>query len=283
MKRNLIGLVVFLTGVCIIAYLLHHYNSADPLVAVVIGFVVNIITAPVYTVLVEGFYALRQLPLVCKTQVLYRNKQVRLSMSYLFRIRVNDKYLLVKNSRGNYYQLVGGAYKTLPGSEKIFKKLMIVPDRKINTDHGIAKKDLRFMLPGRNVLAIIRWFHSREDREISQWREFCEELLTTGILKDRNIFRYIDYSYAGTIQTPMQKAKNINCQEILIYEIFDLLPNDEQLPELLALQHMGDSEQVKWADAIIINTLGLDERTKSTPYEIGAHTKWAINLKYVKE
>jgi hypothetical protein len=34
----------------------------------------------------------------------------------LFRIRSNGKYLLVKNRKQNYYQPVGGAYKTLPGA-----------------------------------------------------------------------------------------------------------------------------------------------------------------------
>ena len=34
-------------------------------------------------------------------------------MSYIYRIQVNDKYLLVKNSKWNYYQPVGGVYKIL--------------------------------------------------------------------------------------------------------------------------------------------------------------------------
>lgn len=37
---------------------------------------------------------------------------------------------------------------------------------------------------------------------------------------------------------------------------------------------------VKWADKLIINSLGFNEWTKEKEFDIGAHTKWAINLKY---
>ncbi|MBN8786639.1 MAG: hypothetical protein J0I84_06075, partial [Terrimonas sp.] len=169
---------------------------------------------------------------------------------------------------------------------KVFKKYEVKTDRRFVTDDGIAKNDLRFRLPGQFVLRIIRWFNSREDRETSQWREFCEELLTTNIIEDKedkHAFRYIDYRYVKTIQTPIQKAKNLNCQEVLIFEIFDLVPNNEQIDVLNKLYQKGDTDQVKWADEIIINSLGFNERTKEMEYEIGAHTKWAVNEKYSKE
>ncbi len=100
---------------------------------------------------------------------------------------------------------------------------------------------------------------------------------------DKNAFRYIDYSYVTTIQTPIQKAKNLKCQEILIYEIFDLIPNDVQAQRLDELYQKGNSAEVIWADEVIINSLGFNERTKNMDHEIGPHTKWAVNEKYSKE
>ena len=279
MKKRFAKYLVFLTSAGIIIYILGCSDMTKPWPAILIGVCVNIISSPLYVGIIEGLYNLKRLRLFWKTRVVYRNKQVRLSISYLFRIQVKGKYLLVKNRNGNYFQLVGGAYKTLPGSEKVFKKFEVKPDRLIETSHGIAKNDLRFTLPGKYVLDIIDWFDSREDRETSQWREFCEELLTTGIL-DKHLFRYIDYRYSLTLQTPMQKAKNLNCQEILIYEIFDFIPNTDQEKYLKEVLSKGDDAEHKWADLHIISTLGFDERAKMSEYEIGAHTKWAILEKY---
>lgn len=126
---------------------------------------------------------------------------------------------------------------------------------------------------------MISWFHSREDRETSQWREFCEELLTPDLL-NKHLFRYIDYAYATTLQTPIKKAKGLDCQEILIYEIFDLVPNNDQKAYLETLCDAGDTDALKWADPVIIDTLGFDQRTMETDYAIGAHTKWAIAEKW---
>ncbi|MDZ4810877.1 MAG: hypothetical protein SGI96_21790 [Bacteroidota bacterium] len=280
MRKNIAEGLVFIAGIALIVYILIYSDTSKPIPALLIAVAVNIITSPLYVGIIEGIYNVRKLPLVFKTKILYKNKDVRLSISYLFRIKSNGKYLLVKNRKGNYYQLVGGAYKTLPGVEKVFKDNSVKLDKRFETEHGIAKNDLRFRLPGRNVMRIIRWFNSREDRETSQWREFCEELLTTNIIKDKHTFRYIDYKYVTTIQTPIQRAKNLSCQEILIYEIFDLITNDEQITVLEELYKEGNTDKVKWADEIIINSLGFDERKKEMEYEIGAHTKWAINEKY---
>ncbi len=283
MKKLIGAWVAFLSGIGVIVYILLTKDASKPLPALGIAICVNIITVPLYVAIVEGLYWLKDLPLVFKTQIIYRNRDVRISISYLFRIKSNGQYLLVKSRKGNYFQLVGGAYKTLPGAEKVFKKYKVKPDNRFETDQGIAKNDLRFRLPGKNVLSIIQWFNSREDRETSQWREFCEELLTTNILQDKHAFRYIDYSYVTTIQTPIQKAKNLKCQEILIYEIFDLIPNDVQTKKLDELNQKGNSAEVIWADEVIINSLGFNERTKNMDHEIGPHTKWAVNEKYSKE
>ncbi|GAB4053572.1 SMODS-associated NUDIX domain-containing protein [Spirosoma litoris] len=270
-------LLVFVTSVSVV-YLTKFYPT-NSWAVVLTAVLVNIASSPIYVGLIEILYNMNQLPLWFKTKIWYRNHEVRLSISYLFRIKVQDKYLLVKNGKWDQYQLVGGAYKTLPGHEKVFKKLEVKPDSLIETEHGIAKNDLRFTLPGKNVLSIIKWFHSREDREISQWREFCEELLSTNIL-DKQIFRYIDYNYVTTIQTPMKKAKNRPNQEILIYEIFDLVPTTEQNNLLTDLLLEGDKDYIKWAKKSLIDCLGFNESSKEFEYVIGAHTKWSINEKW---
>ncbi|WP_423147928.1 hypothetical protein [Rubrolithibacter danxiaensis] len=275
MRHLIIKTLIFLGSAALVIHLLMIGQSDTPLNAVLIGLAVNIASAPIYFLIVEGLYYLKDLGFFLKTKVLFREQDVRLSISYLYRIKVNDRYLLVKNRKNNYYQLVGGAYKALDSSRAIFSRYKVKPDRKFQTDHGIAKNDLRFTVPGKHVIPMLNWFQSREDREISQWREFCEELLSTNIL-DRQLFRYIDYSYSTTLRTPMRKAKKLDMQEVLLYEIYDLIPNNEQLAYLQELEKLGDNCELKWADRLLIENLGFNEHNKETNYEIAAHTKWAI-------
>ncbi len=213
-----------------------------------------------------------------QTQVLLRNKEVRLSIAYLFRIKIDNKYLLVKSRRRNYYQPVGGAFKTLPGSEKIFEKLNIKPDRLVETEHGIAKNDLRVYMKGVNTIEFLEWFNSKEDRELSPWREFYEELISTEILPWKP-FRYIDYKFRGIVKSPIINMDS-GGKGMFLFEIYDLVINDEQRPVLEELLKNGNKEEYIWVDYNMIQRLGHDDRIKEQLYEISPHTKYAQNLKW---
>ena len=224
---------------------------------------------------------IKNLKLFFQTQILHRNKKVRLSVAYLFRIKVDGKYLLVKNSRRNFYQPVGGAFKTLPSSKRIFEKLKIDSDKLIETDKGIAKGDLRVFTKAVNVIEFIKWFNSKKDRETSPWREFCEELLTTKILPKKP-FRYIDYEYKGTIQTPLITLDSGD-KGLFIHEIYDLIPNNEQEDILRNLKSTNNPSDFIWASTGLIERLGHNAETKEYDYEIAQHTKWALNLKWTEK
>lgn len=238
------------------------------------------ILAPFIAWLVDGILInITNIKLWFQTQILYRRASIRFSLSYIFRIRVNDKYLLVKNSKWNFYQPVGGVYKVLPGElSRLQENYKIELDKKLPTD-GILKDDLRVFVPAKNALSFHRWFKTGKNREISHWREFCEELVKPGILKF-NTFPHINYRYVGTIKTPLKKSSKLNCREILSYDVFDIILNPEQEKELVELLQKGNSDAIKWADEILINSLGFDERNRSESYDIGAHTKWTLNMKY---
>ncbi|MGE8537060.1 MAG: hypothetical protein ACN6OJ_20960 [Chryseobacterium sp.] len=216
-----------------------------------------------------------------KTKILYRNKEIRLSISYLFRIKVDNEYLLVKSRTREYYQPVGGCYKTLPGAEKIYDKLNIKPDRKFEIEKGIAKNDLRVYVEGKNVIDFFKWYDTKEDRETSPWREFCEELLTTKILPGWE-FRYIDYKFKKTVKTPIIDMK-IGGKGMFVYDVYDLIINTEQEPILRELKkNASNGKDFIWVTDEIIQNLGHDAGAKSFKHEIADHTKYAQNLKYSK-
>lgn len=214
------------------------------------------------------------------TKLLYRNKDVRISIAYLYRIKVGNSYLLVKSRTRNYYQPVGGCYKTLPGSEQIFEDLKVKPDRKFETERGIAKNDLRVYVKGKNVLDFLKWFDSKKDREISPWREFCEELIAKDILPWKQ-FRFIDYKFKGQVKSPIITMDN-GGKGMFIFDIFDLVVNDEQRPILEKLQGETNNEYI-WVSDELIQSLGHDANTKEYHYEISPHTKYAQNLVWSNE
>lgn len=215
-----------------------------------------------------------------KTRILYRNQDIRISIAYLYRIQVDDLYLLVKSRTRNYYQPVGGCYKTLPGSEKVFEKLGVKPDRKFETEKGIAKNDLRVYVKGKNVIEFLEWFDSKEDREISPWREFCEELIAEDILPWKQ-FRFIDYKFKGQVKSPIIELDS-GGKGIFLFDIYDLVINDEQRPILQQLKEHSSDKYV-WVPDRVIQSLGHDGNAKEYLLEIAPHSKYAQNLEWSKK
>lgn len=278
-KANLVILIIF--GAFIIFQTIFPAAENDTFSSTLFNLSIELVGGIVLFAILNFLQNINRLYFYFQTQVLLRKKEVRLSIAYLFRIKVDGKFLLVKSNRRNYYQPVGGAFKTLPGSEKIFEKLNVKSDRLIETEKGIAKNDLRVFVKGINVVEFIEWFNSKEDRETSPWREFCEELISTNILPWKQ-FRYIDYKFKGTIQTPILDLDSGD-KGMFIYEIYDLVINDEQKPILKKLLLSGNSDKFIWADEYLIKRLGHSENEKGYIHEIAQHTKWALNMKWSKE
>ena len=66
----------------------------------------------------------RHLLIAIKSVFLW-NTEIRVSISYLFQIKVDGKYLLVKGNRIDQYQPVGGVFKMLPSFKQIKHDLKI--------------------------------------------------------------------------------------------------------------------------------------------------------------
>ncbi len=278
-QANIAILIIF--GTFIIFRTIFPASKDDSFSDIALNISIEIVGGILFFGLLSILKNIKNLYFYYQTQIKLKNTDVRISIAYLFRININGKYLLVKNSRRNYFQPVGGAFKTLPGSEKIFEKLNIRRDRLIETENGIAKNDLRVFVKGINVIDFIEWFNSKQDRETSPWREFCEELVATNYLPWKE-FRFIDYKYKGTIQTPIINL-DTNDKGIFIFEVYDLVPTNEQSSILENLQKNGNTENYIWADAYLINRLGHDERDKEFVHEIAPHTKWALNMEYSRK
>lgn len=213
-----------------------------------------------------------------------KKENIRFSMSYLYIIKVDDEYLLVRNSNYGHYQLVGGKYKRLKGTQSLLKEKFEAMDDLKLPNKNLMKDDFAIFIPAKNAIKFLDWFNEGKNREINHWREFYEELIEgKGKLLSKEKFPYVNYNFLGRLTTPVKRTPGWDCYEILQYDILELLPNQEQYTELLNLKNQGDSNYLKWADSELINCLGHDKRTKSKLYDIGQHTKWALNMKWSKD
>jgi hypothetical protein len=216
-----------------------------------------------------------------------KRQYIRFSMSYQYRIRINDKYLLVRNGNeeNNWYQHVGGKYKRLEETQKILADFEATDDTKMKTT-DLKKGDLAVFIPAKNTIKFLDWFNTEKDREISHWREFYEELLggkSGGAVLSSQNFPYVNYRFVKSVCTPIKKAPiqtGWNCWELLQYDVLELIPTPAQQEELEKLFDKGDTDYIKWADASLIDTLGYVESDKKHKYKIGAHAKWVLNLKW---
>ena len=104
-----------------------------------------------------------------------RKRYVRVSFSYLFRIEDRGKYLLVRGKRFSHQlQPVGGVYKLSGTARQRLLEWRVQDDDLIPLDEA-SENDIRLRVPGRNLLAFVRWFERGTDRETSPWREITTE------------------------------------------------------------------------------------------------------------
>ena len=207
-----------------------------------------------------------------KSSILYRNKDIRVSISYLFKIKIDDKYFLIKGKRINQYQPVGGVYKYYSEAKSIFARLGVKDDDCIPIDSS-SKDDLRIRVKGKNLGKLIKWFESGKERGVCVQREFYEELIKDKILDAKN-FNYIDCIYLNRIIDDIKYDNHFNCQQILIADIYELKLNNEQLKEFKKLMDVKSDKYI-WSYEDQINALGYEKYKKET-INIPPTAKWLI-------
>ncbi|OPC06978.1 hypothetical protein BAS09_18245 [Elizabethkingia ursingii] len=222
------------------------------------------------------------LKLYWKTRIgKYKNKEIRFSMSGLYKIQIpnTNKYLLVFNRRiENQLQPVGGAYKRY-GDDSKFNKWGYKPDNSRNglgTDEK-SSTDLRFMINGKSCLDVLTWYDTNQERELDPRREFTEELLNTEIL-DSKVFQQIHHKYIRRFSKNLVWSDHFSCYEILVYDVFELLPTEDQKHALIELAKQKNDLSKGYA---IVNCDDIEQlRLVENDIQIariGQHTKLLIN------
>jgi hypothetical protein len=198
---------------------------------------------------------------------------VRVSASYLYRIRVDNRYLLVKGNRFDQYQPVGGVYKSHSSSSGRRNELKVLTDNLLVPD-AVSEEDLRVRVPGRNLLAFVRWFEEGRGREVDGWREFFEELIASGILPG-DAFGFVKYDVVERYHHPLRYSEWAQSQELLVADILELLPTPEQLTHLKNLMSHSDPRYL-WATEDQIRRRGAVPNTASQTTRIAETAEWTI-------
>lgn len=197
---------------------------------------------------------------------------IRISFAYLYRIKVGNKYLLVRNTRNTgKYQPVGGVYK-LQGKEKAILKnqFHVIDDNKIRSDK-LSRDDYRIRMENRYLRKFMKRFDNpKAERERLEdvSREFREEMIDTGILN----WDSINYRVCGRHMTELRFEEHFQIYELLLADIVELQPTSDQERDLANLMRV-DSEKYRFATADQIRCLGVDTEAGELKEWIGDHTK----------
>lgn len=196
---------------------------------------------------------------------------IRISFAYLYRIKIGDKYLLVKNERGTEkYQPIGGVYK-LSEDEKIELKnrYKVKDDNKVSLDSS-SRDDYRLRLENKYLRKFVRRFNRNETRERVDdlSREFNEELVKTGIVN----WSKITYRFCGRHMTELKFGDHFQIYELLLADIVELIPTKEQERDLQMLM-TNHSKKYRFVTAEEIISLGVNTATGNLVESIGDHTR----------
>lgn len=264
----LVRLLVYVVGVLAAAIVMVRSDPDGGTFAVASGLAIGFVIPLADTLLVNA----RFLKIAWYSVRTWRVR-VRISASYLFRIRVDGEYLLVKGNRFDQYQPVGGVYKAHTSSSGARNSMKVLDDNLLVPDE-ISEGDLRVRIPGRNLLRFVRWYEEERGRETDGWREFYEELVATGILP-QSAFRFIRYDRVERLYRPLRFSPWAGSQELLVADILELLPTEEQVRQLRGLKDRHDPRFL-WATEDQIRRRGATDRAPSQTTSIAETAFWTI-------
>lgn len=203
--------------------------------------------------------------------IFYRNRDIRLSLSYIFRIEVEGKYLLVKGNRITQYQPVGGAYKMLPSFQQGKRGFKLLDDNCIPIDQ-VSKDDLRVRLKGKKLMEFLKWFTSRKNREVGVHREFYEEMIATKILPYES-YKNFTPEFLKSICTGIRDSVKYKIKELNIYDVYEIKLSESEIKSIYEFLEKNPKE------AILVNSKDIESGhilIEGVSHQIGGHTEYLL-------
>ena len=204
--------------------------------------------------------------------ILQKDTIIRISFAYLFRIKIDDQYFLVQNSRTKKYQPVGGAYKfNKEEAEYLRDNIPVENDNRIPVDK-ITKCDYRLLIKNRYLRKFIKRFNKTPYREniLNLSREFNEEIFLSGLL-DKSAFGELAYSFVGRHMTRVEYGDVFKHYELLLADIVEVQLSESQ-EQLFRNLMKTECSKYRFANADEIKSLGVRFTTDELSDDIANHT-----------
>lgn len=150
---------------------------------------------------------------------------VRISFSYLIRIKISRKYLLIYSKKNDMYQPIGGVYQFEKRVKNVLQERF---DFQPDSSHR-DRNDFRALVSLKKLDKFIKWFDKNQNRENTPHREFYEEVGKTALL-DSEIFNddNLNFSKIKTYYQGIEFGPHYNCYELLRFDLYELELSDEQ-------------------------------------------------------
>lgn len=192
------------------------------------------------------------------------NKEVRVSFAYLVRVKVGNYFLLVKNSRFNSFQPIGGVYHII--NETHYSNFKLKNDPSLA---NVPSRDFRRILPNPlQTLSLLDCFLEKKGVEFGPSREFTEELIAEypALAPD---FHNIVFEFKKNKTFSLKYSVHMKYHELKSFDIFDAHLTATQEQALLAAIQT-DNHQFIWATDTQIEMRR--KSTQSGELSISEHT-----------
>ena len=178
-----------------------------------------------------------------------RDEYIRASIAYLFRIKLDDKYLLIRNVKSSgwgMYKPVGGCYKFFDSAKPALNNLGVIEEVSDN-------KDFRVYVPKKNWEKFICWYNLGQDREVDFSREFNEELFEENNFLSPENFDEVDFKKIkdGSFEVNFSKSYKIDASFPM--DVVDVNLTPEQASDLRDMVENSDGMFALADEQSIIN------------------------------
>lgn len=172
-----------------------------------------------------------------------KENYIRLSIAYLVNICHEGEYLLVKNSKNDNFQPVGGCYKYFESAKQFLRDIGYIPER---TENGIdVENDFRIFIPTTQYQTFKDWYNKGISRELDYFREFKEEMFDEDILPAK-LFKAPKFKLVQTGSFELFTSQTLQMQTAMPMDIVTLELTKQQA-QLLSKLKSKPSEKYIWA------------------------------------
>lgn len=215
-----------------------------------------------------------------------QDDNVRISFAYLFRIKINGKYLLIKNNKTKRFQPIGGAYKYYDEEYKYLNSTFkIEHDNKIKVDN-VTRNDYRLYIKNNQLRRFKKRFDNTNLREnISdlsrEFKEEMKEILNNDLCKIDKLI----YIYKGQ-HSIFDYSQHFECYELLVADIVEIVLDKEEEESIANIMKKNDLKKFRLYTASEIKKLGIEtdkehlcETVSNHSFKILNETELEINKK----